>query len=87
MGGRKMMVTHKVIEAKDDHRVTKNPTSVFSGAPKVNDSSGFEVKGDVDMHCKDNDHTTSGYSSVKLNNEAFSTTDYHGPRSHPSKHH
>ncbi|XP_010694347.2 uncharacterized protein LOC104907155 isoform X2 [Beta vulgaris subsp. vulgaris] len=31
MGGRKMMVTHKVIEAKDDHRVTKNPTSVFSG--------------------------------------------------------
>ena len=63
-----MMIIHKNQGFDDDQRVMKNPTSVFSGAPKVND------------------HTTSGYSSMKLN-EAYSTTDYHGPHSHPSNHH
>ena len=82
-----MMITHHEVQ-EDDHMVTtKNQTPVFSGAPKVNDTNDFGVKGDLDMHYKVNDHTTtSGYSSMKLN-EAFSTTDYHGPRSHPSKHH
>ncbi|XP_057524145.1 uncharacterized protein LOC130803929 [Amaranthus tricolor] len=59
IAGRKMMIIHKNQGFDDDQRVMKNPTSVFSGAPKVND------------------HTTSGYSSMKLN-EAYSTTDYHG---------
>ena len=57
---------------------------MLSGATKVNETSDFEVKR---VHYTVNDDQTgSDHNSTKLN-EAFSATDYHGPRSHPAKHH